>query len=251
MKGNTSCWIRAQQLPGGAQVVGGAHVGRHEGEHLLLDQVQVPLPVPGGDAVFQLGQQLAQLIPPAGGHGVRHPGQVAQQVALDVGGGGKVAVAFQEIQDVPPDPGGIRPGVGVPKQGKQGPAETGPCLHLRAEKLEELPLVHLQQAHDLGHLLGDALAHAGGDHRPLPGQELGQHLHPVLPLAELLDKGLVIGVVPDLLPRLSGVLLFGAVVRPGHPVQVWDVLDLVIIGRNRNVSVDVCIVITRHRVGRA
>ena len=70
-------------------------------------------------------------------------------------------------------------------------------------------------------------------------------------LAELLDKGLVIGVVPDLLPRLSGVLLFGAVVRPGHPVQVWDVLDLVIIGRNRNVSVDVCIVITRHRVGRA
>ena len=71
------------------------------------------------------------------------------------------------------------------------------------------------------------------------------------PLAELLDKGLVIGVVPDLLPRLSGVLLFGAVVRPGHPVQVWDVLDLVIIGRNRNVSVDVCIVITRHRVGRA
>jgi len=230
--------------------VGGAHVGRHEGEHLLLDQVQVPLPVPGGDAVFQLGQQLAQLIPPAGGHGVRHPGQVAQQVALDVGGGGKVAVAFQEIQDVPPDPGGIRPGVGVPKQGKQGPAETGPCLHLRAEKLEELPLVHLQQAHDLGHLLGDALAHAGGDHRPLPGQELGQHLHPVLPLAELLDKGLVIGVVPDLaVPLEVVILLVGPLVRFGDPAGVRNILYRRVVRRHRQISVGDCFVIPRYRVG--
>ena len=230
--------------------MGLADVGGHKGEYLLLEQADVPLPVPGGDAVFQPRHQLPQLIPPAGGHGVRHPGQIAQQVPLQMGGGGEIAVAFQKAQDIPLHPGGLRPGVSAPEHGKQGPAETGPCFQLRAQELEKLALVHLQHLHGHGHFLGNPLAHAGGNHRPLPRQQPCQDPCALLALAQLLDEGLEIGVVPDL-PALAGVLLFGAVVRAGDTVWVDDVLDRAAVRRDLGPPVDrcVCIVVTRHRVG--
>ena len=227
------------------------HVGGHEGEHLLLQKADIPLPVPGGHAVFQLGQQLPQLVSPAGGHGVCHTGQVAQQVPLNMAGGRPVAVALQELEDIPPHALGIRPGVGVPEHGKQGPAKAGPRLHLPAEERQQLGLVHFQQPHDLGHLFGDAFAHAGGDHRPLPDHQAGQGLSRPLAPPQLLEEGLEIGVVADFLPRLARVLLLGAVVRPRYPVQVGDVLHLGITGGNWDITVDVGIVITRYRVGRS
>ncbi len=240
---------KAEQLPGGAHVVGLPHIGGHKGEHLLLQKADVSLPVPGGHAVFQLGQQLPQLVSPAGGHGVCHTRQIAQQVPLNVAGGRPVAVAFQELEDIPPHPLGVRPGVGVPEHGKQGSAKAGPRLHLPAEEIQQLGLVHFQQLHHLGHLIRDALAHAGGDHCPLPEYQLGQGLPRALAPAQLLDKVLEIGVVADLFPRLARVLLLGAVVRPRHPVQVGNVLHLVITGGNWDITVDIRIVITRYRVG--
>ena len=169
-----------------------------------------------------------------------------------MGGGGIIAVAFQEFQDVSPHPVRSRPGISVAQKGKQRAAEAGTRLHLSRKELEQLTLVHFQQRHGLRDLLRDALAHAGGHHRPLPHQQAGQALGSARAPPQLLEEGLEIGVVPDLpRPRLTAVLLLGAVIRPSHPAGVRDVLDLGVVRRDRDVPVGDRIVITRYRVGRA
>ena len=186
-----------QKLTGRSHIVGALYIFRHIGDHTLLQQRQIPLAVACGDAVFQLGQQLVELGSPAGGHGVGHAPQFPQEVALDMGGGGKVGVAFEKLENVGLH--GIRRGAGVgpPQQREQRAAEAGARAHLPLEKLKKLPLIHLQQLKGFGHLGGHALAHAGEHHRPLTGEQAGETFGHGGSGAKPLEEGLEIRVVAN------------------------------------------------------
>ena len=240
-----------QKRPGQSQVVGPLHIAGHIGDDPPLEEFHVALPVPGRHAVFQLGHQLPQLLRPAGGDGVGHVREVAQDIPLDMGGGAEVGIAAQKLQDVGPDAAGGGPGVRVAQQGEQRPAEAGARPELPHEKVQQLFLVHPEHLQNLTHLLGDPLAHAGEDHGPLPpGEEPGEALRHAGGVPQALEEGLVIGIVPDLAVPLEVVVLpVGSLVRSGDPAGVWDILHRRIVRRHRQIPVCDRFVIPRYRIG--
>ena len=170
-----------------------------------------------------------------------------------MGGGGKVGVAFEKLENVGLH--GVRrgPGVGPPQQREQGAAEAGARPHLPLEELKQLPLVHLQQLKGLGHLGGHALAHAGEHHRPLTGEQAGEAFGHGGSGAKPLEEGLEIRVVAN-----GTVALQIAVLPVSPPVgavdlsQIRRVLNMGVFRRGLGHTVVVQgFIITGHGVGRA
>ncbi len=242
-----------QKGPGGSHVVGPLHIGGHVGEDFLLEQLEVSLPIPGGDAVLELGRQVPELLRPAGRHGVRHGLEVPEEVALDVLGGVEVHVGLQKLQDVRPHPVGGGPVIGVAEQGEEGPAEAGAGFELALEEVQKLALVHPQHLQQAAHLLRDAGAEAGGDDDALPPREdAGEAVRQAGGVPQPLEEGLEIGVIADsAVPLQVAVLLFRPPVGADDLAGVGDILDLRVVRGNRDVPVDCGLVITGYRIGGA
>ena len=233
--------------------MGPLHVGGHVGEDLPLEQGEVPLPVPRGDAVLELGHQVPELLGEAGGHGVGHGLEVPEEVALDMAGGIEVHVGLEELEDVVLDAAGGGPVIGVAQQGEQGAAEAGAGPELAAEELRQLALVHAQHLQQPAQLLRDAGAEAGGDDDALPsGEDAGEALRQGGGLPQPLEEGLEIGIVPDAaVPLQVAALLLGPPVGADDLAGIGDVLDLCIFRGEGDVPVDRGFVITGHRIGGA
>ena len=240
------------QGAGQAHVVGFAGVAGQEGQDAALKQLKGSGPVSGVQLALQLGHHRQQLAAPAGRDGPGQPGQPPQQVALEVAGGGVVAVALEELEDISPGGLGVAGGVGVPEDGEQGAAEPGAGVHLRQQELAQLALVHLQHVQKGAHVAGGALLDAGGDHQPLvDGEELAHALRRAGGVHQALEEGGKVGVVAQRLAAggVASGLLLRPVVRADHPVQVRGVLNPGVVGRHGHIPVYIVIVMTRYRVG--